>query len=964
MLVPLNHDATNIAEGRIRASVFAEEQEFYEHYSWCLDPNLTFSTALAHLKEELDKLSTVSLDWQRREVAINVYLLSCGILNATDEHLSGRALRLPTAIEGRRPFRAIQSLVRWITAGNEQTRRWRDVWLSALDEFVPVLLAENPSEHETRSKVSRLVRAFGGAPDELADTRIGIPSPFQRLDMTHLDVVALGRRLIQQCPDRAKPLVLIGLRTSGTYFAPLIKAMLRQAGYGTVSFATLEPNKEPSRREEIALRQFASQGHTGVIVDDPPYSGGTLIKAIEVARKAGFQFDDLAVLVPTHWSNRDWQKNLPKVRTITLLPEDWHKSNLLGQEQARSQIATYFDENARSVSVFETEQARQYAAQLKGSSPDQRVGRLKRVYEVHIETLDGHRETVFVLAKSVGWGWLSYHAFLAASRLADFVPPLFGLRQGILYTRYIPQMAEVPDRRACIDTIAEYVAARTRHLALADRYASAKSVNRHNNGRRLLEKALSRAYGTVLTDILMRARIGARLQEFSCAAPTWIDGNMTRSEWIAGPDGWIKTDFEHHGMGKGGLNVIDPAFDLSDAVLNFQLDAGEERRLIERYVEMSGDASVERRLFINKLLAGVWNMNRSQERIWGSSGDREELQQAHNCFIAAWDFLTLETAHYCGRLYERFPRESWRGPIVALDVDGVIDRRLFGFPATTAAGLRALHHLTTHNYSVVLNTARSVAEVKTYCEAYSLAGGIAEYGSYLWDAVQRRGRVLVDPESIQQLETLRAALRRIPGVFLDNRHLYSIRAFTYRTKPDDLLSGMLGRIKRAAVGEGAVGPLSPLLVQQIIAERGLDRLRVHQTTIDTTIIAREVDKGVGLVAMRDWVLRSDGETIAVGDSEADLAMFRVADRSFAPGNISCAGKAKLAGCQIVPQRYQRGLLEIVHRITGIPFSSEALENWTDENRFMMQILEAADQPAWRKFIDAMRHPSAFRIFLR
>jgi trehalose-6-phosphatase len=89
--------------------------------------------------------------------------------------------------------------------------------------------------------------------------------------------------------------------------------------------------------------------------------------------------------------------------------------------------------------------------------------------------------------------------------------------------------------------------------------------------------------------------------------------------------------------------------------------------------------------------------------------------------------------------------------------------------------------------SVALNTARSAAEVKDYCQAYSLAGGVAEYGSYLWDAVGQRERVLLSAEARRQLEELRHHLQGIPGLFLDNRHQYSIRAFTYRDKPPGLI---------------------------------------------------------------------------------------------------------------------------------------------------------------------------------
>jgi hypothetical protein len=92
--------------------------------------------------------------------------------------------------------------------------------------------------------------------------------------------------------------------------------------------------------------------------------------------------------------------------------------------------------------------------------------------------------------------------------------------------------------------------------------------------------------------------------------------------------------------------------------------------------------------------------------------------------------------------------------------------------------------------------------------------------------------------------------KAVPGVFLEEAYSYSISAFTYRSKSGGLLGSLLSA-KRAEIGEGAVAPLSPVLVKQLIREVGLDRVRVQQTTIDATIVAREVDKGTGLLAFRD-----------------------------------------------------------------------------------------------------------------
>ena len=102
-------------------------------------------------------------------------------------------------------------------------------------------------------------------------------------------------------------------------------------------------------------------------------------------------------------------------------------------------------------------------------------------------------------------------------------------------------------------------------------------------------------------------------------------------------------------------------------------------------------------------------------------------------------------------------------------------------------------------------------------------------------------------------------------------------------------------------------------MHELLEDLRLDQLAFRETAFDIAIVAKEVDKGTGLVALRDWVLAPDAETIAVGDDEPDLAMFRVATRSFAPSNIGYRAQARLLGCQIAPSPYQRGLLDIVFK---------------------------------------------------
>ena len=149
----------------------------------------------------------------------------------------------------------------------------------------------------------------------------------------------------------------------------------------------------------------------------------------------------------------------------------------------------------------------------------------------------------------------------------------------------------------------------------------------------------------------------------------------------------------------------------------------------------------------------------------------------------------------------------------------------------------------------------------------------------------------------------------------------------------------------------------------------LDRLAFHHTTIDTTIVAKEADKGTGLAALREWVLSDDAETIAVGDTEHDLAMFRMASRSFAPSTINCRRQAQLLGCRISQFPYQRGLLEIATEIiqSNKERCDRSLVIQTPKRRIddiFMTVLQAADQTWTKNLVRAIVNPAAYRIFVR
>jgi len=939
------------------------ESSFYGRYGWCLDVFPTVRDVSRHLREELSRQKEALEDWQRQEIAINAFMLSCAVANAVDDYLAGESYDFSPAavLPGMRALTGVLERVlgarrRYRARGQAGLRRWRGAWGSAQVELLRGWLGDGLLD---RAAMASRGAALAGLldhelPEELLRERIKVPAAFRTQDLAHHDLLELTDRFVAAFPDRQRPVLALGLRTAGSYFAPLVCAALKARGYRDVEASTLRPKKLVAPWEEAALVRCARRQGLTVVVDEPANTGGTLARTIDLIGRAGVPPQNVVLLLPVHPTRRNWAEAhecLPLYRStvITLEPEEWHKHGLLDPEPFARQMQEYFQARGYvEVEVRLSREAERFNQRLQRLSEEKFHNRLKRVHEVRLRDRMGGVETRFVLGKSVGWGWLGYHAFLAGERLAEFVPPVLGLRNGILYLEWLAEggVPALPrDREELLLRAASYVAARVKSLGLAADPLPEMDLH-HQKGIVLLAGELSRAFGLKHAAVLKRVRLCRELVREACPVPTLIDGKMRLLEWVQGPAAYLKTDFEHHGMGKTELNVTDPAYDLAEATMHLDLTAAQEQVLLQRYREASGDHDVEKRLFPYKLLAGIFALKNAMANL-RDPRLRHRHPEFNEKYIEAAAFLTVHTARFCAQRCRRPDAPAWGSPLAVLDVDGVLDKLIFGFPSTTAAGIEALALLHTHGVAVALNSARTLDEIREYSRTYGCVGGVAEYGSVAWDAVTDRSHVLVTEESRDQMQRLARALRRVPGVFLNDRYRHSLRAYSYE--------------------DGRTIPLPKALVDGTIADLGLDRLRLHQTYLDSTVLAREVDKGKGLLALLALAGVERAETIAVGDSEADLAMFRVASRSFAPKHISAKATARLLGCRITDRSYQPGLLSAVRSI--VHPQADRCPRCEDCGRpagdgVFWSVLKEADRGPLESLARTLTDPMSLQAFLR
>jgi hydroxymethylpyrimidine pyrophosphatase-like HAD family hydrolase len=831
---------------------------------------LSVRDLLQHLGDELEShLANGPAGWQDEERRINLYLFACAIACTIDDYLAARPWDL-SAISRRIPLarmaiRATETMLNaphaWRShAASTRTTAWRRDWTACVDTACELLLGGDDARFREQS--SRLLSTASAALGEAAQRqRMRIPEAFRCQDLTHHDVCSMVSLCLTALPEKDRPVVIVGPRTAGAYFAPLAAARLRALGYTRVTWVTVRPKHGFSRAESHTISKSLRSRAQVLIIDDHPNSGRTLRLLLHALRGLGAASQDTVVALPGHPSIPSFTlaDEIDRgVRLYMLAPEDRYKARLLD----------------RSV---ESDATAALNAGLGAHYADGFQVRIKRVLE------SGNRR---VMAKSVGWGWLGYHAWLAGMALDGFVPRPIRLRDGILYSEYVnsqPGQDAGPTAEDC----ATYIARRVDTLALREDPAFDGAGYRWCGWDDLVA-VLSRIYGPRLGPFKKRA-IRRRLQACVAPNPTLVDGRMQPADWVRSGGKLLKTDFEHHNFGGGELDIVDPAWDLASAIFEFKLAPDAERALLESYVTETADTGIHERLPLYKILYAM-NGLRAAKYWLARHPDSDRREDWNRQFIATRSFAAFHVARYCGRMLGT-PPTAWERRLCFLDLDGVFDWGLLSFPHTTACGMRALLLLQRNRFSVVLNTARSLEHVREYCYAYRLPGGVAELGSVFWDAIREWEVPLIDAEAAAQIETLRDQIRNLPGVFIDPENRYSIRAYRF--------------------DNGYMRPLETAEVVALLQRTGCDRLTFVESAADTYIVQKGAGKGRALAAVKAYLDCGREPVAAIGDSAQDVDMLRAADIAYAPANASREVHELIARgkCRRTSRPLQAGLLE-------------------------------------------------------
>jgi hydroxymethylpyrimidine pyrophosphatase-like HAD family hydrolase/adenine/guanine phosphoribosyltransferase-like PRPP-binding protein len=976
---------------RVRNIEGESERRFYERYAWCLNPLQPLGRLFRLLNDELEWYPALETEWQRKEARINLYLLTCAIDCTVSDYLGPR---LPSFRKfGARWPRARLALEVADKAALAAHRlgsglldgavwSWQREWAGCVELACAIVLNELVAQSPQVARLASMSRKLAGRklPEKLRKAPMQLVSGFRAQDLTHHDAIALADAF-DRSHSSGGTLAIVGARTAGGYFAPLIHARLQQLGWKSAWMA-VRPKSGLGHWEKKSLLAMTGQAAKVLIVDDHPDTGETIRLMIDLLAECGVGRERIAVVVPSHEAQSDHGAltgGCTDVELVTLAAQDSYKHELLAGERLRPLIEQLvrgegeFSEDRsgkdrcgkersgerhsgglQDAVVIDDEATKALNRELEAHLSDDFQVHMKRVYALRTPEGKIHR----VLAKSVGWGFLGYHAYLAGSRLHEFVPKVYGLRDGMLFSEWIEEQASaVQSEEEVAERVAAYAAARVRLLSLADDPAVAQ-MKPSVGGNYTLAKVLRGVYPPQLRWLKMSA-LWSALQAYATRQPAFIDGNLGGEEWLSDGKKPLKIDYEHHGFGNPAPNVVDGAYDLALAALQLNLSPQAQRYLLKEYIRLTGDQNAGERMVLHALSCGHLAVGWARFHAMRARSD-EAAKQLEAEHIEACNFLTYTLAEFCGEQFaERMPEAGgatsgshgkpgtdeaamgaeWSRDLFFMDLDGVFDRSSFYFPHTTGKGMAALAALRRHGYSVVLNTGRPVAHVRQYCHSYGMAGGIAEYGCVFVDRIAGNERVLIDAESREQLARLRTSLKEKPGVFLDPTYEVAIRGY--------------GLENGSAVG------LPETLVREALRE--FPRLTFISSPVDTYIMPAGTGKASATRKVMELKTAAQERSGAIGDTEHDLPMLGEVAKAYLPANLSreVRREARQRGYSVLSAPFQSGLLQAVEDLTGERQSGrasavEARDGHAGKEHILKTLLSVSDRGAARQWLGALR----------
>ncbi len=855
----------------------------------------------ANLVNDLEALGALLAQAASDRETLDAFLLAAGINQIAEDYLHDAPFPLQQAVSlfegfgspvGRLATRLaggagllIRVLKRWGRAGRRALRWQRRIaWL--VDELAEAVVANSEPSGKALDGCRELVLEIPSLPVGLRRAVVHLPACFQAFDQRPEDLERLAARFALRRADRDRPLLVVGLRTSGSYMAPLIAAALRVRGFGRTRAITIRPGRGLLAYERKLVRSLVRAGGQILLTDDPPVTASSLSRAAAELvgtlrlERARVKPGTLVLLLALEDEGAGLPAALAPYEAVVLGPREWSVEARLRPERVRSVLAR----------LLEGELELESLEPLPLPARDRQRSHRRALFRVGgVDPATGAPRRLDVLAVGTGLGYFGTQQLATARALSAFAPRLFGFDDGVLYREWLPVQRQLTaDSDELPVAVASYVAARRQALRVDRDMSTAMRGDRPVWEVAALILARGFTPVTPVMRILLVNRVVTRL--LSVAQPSVLDGSMSPEHWFAGErDGRVvKASLSDRSFWRLGLGCFDASFDLAGVATCSSHEELADRVRAAWLAETGEEIDPERWLLYE--LAHLWGALRDDP-------DRE-ADVLHASARAA--------ARYFARSFFEDLQASPAGPLCALDIDGVLETQQLGFPTLTRASATALRGLVAHGYRPVLVTGRGIDEVRDRCGIYDLQAGVAEYGSAIWVERSKQATGLLDDKAVAALSRLRAVLREREGVRLDPAFSYAIRAY------------------RADIN-GRRSPLGTEEAAECLATSSCEHsVRTIPGENQTDFVSAVVDKGTGLRALIGALAADHGSeaadapavALAVGDTASDAPMLALAQAAFVPAHASQA--ATTTGARRVRRSYQVGLQLAVGELLGHP----------------------------------------------
>ncbi len=761
------------------------------------------------------------------------------------------------------------------------------------------------------------------------------PTSFRSLDQQPADLQRIVGLFSERYPDRARPLLLVGIRTSGGYLVPLYAAYLRRAGYRDVGTITMRPDHALLDPERRRVQGLVDGGGLLLVADDPPKSGATLRDCVADFEQMGVPRGSTILLLTLLGDSDSLPSPLAPLTTILLPFRDWSIHDRLSPSSLLPTLRRLLVGRTVHLSPAAGEVTRITVGEVVSVTPvplppvlDLRIGsplrrHLRALVRVQLREAGGERSYEHhVYVKGVGLGYFGRHSKVLAESLNEFFPELYGVQDGLLFRSWMPELDRVREPgeiNRLADRIGSYVAARSRALAV-EKDASLRTGGVRRQVARLIEPSFGR-FAVAFRPLV--ARLTDRLVRVE--RPSVIDGSMSLNQWFETRDGagtqFWKVDYDERAFANQDavvdeLHCYDAVYDLAGASVDHaisypeeSLDARFDDALLAAFERESRRSAPAERWFLYQLVHARTHIAFLEEYLRESravpsltGAGTLSLEEVAATTDTARRALARFEQSYLARLLLSDVAVPSRGPLCAIDIDGVLETSTLGYSSCTPLGVLCLRALACHGYRPVLVTGRSLGEVKDRCTEFRLAGAVAEYGAVIYDHARGQTEELLASEEREGLEGLRRSLMKTLGVHVNTGYRRAVRASIVDSS-------------------GRRQPLPGELVTTLLAHHGLAAsVQAYPGYAQTDFMIRRTDKALGVAALAERLPNAEGRAgkqllaFAIGDTLSDLPLLMLASQAFAPKNAE--SELQEAGVHVMPGQCQAGLAQAVDKLLG------------------------------------------------